>query len=423
MPYTLIKGTFHIHYPNDPLRGPEPDGDTLKFMPDNRRLIENLPRPNRPPGFTQTGITTIRFEGIDTLETHFQVEGREFHQKMDLALAARDALLKQVEFGRIEYFEQSPFKVRSVEHHPVEGYLLSNGLDTHGRTVAFAYTGGHRDVDGSKIFVSPEMLDDSLNVFMLRKGQAYPGFYLTLPAELREYLRGVVTAGRAEQKGLWPQATATTKRSAVITEAEELEELVIWPKLFRRLAAFYQDGNMDLSRLDAWLRADPRDRDDRVLMPNREVGNMHDLIVVEGDSVRVAHEPENVVIVPDDFTLPQTPVESGVILHSGPGDVRIVAALINPTEQPERGNETVTLLNTTNGDIDLAGWFLADRNGRQALTGVLARGEAVRVRLGAGVRLSNVRDTITVIGGDGRVVDQVSYEARMVPRAGQTMVF
>jgi hypothetical protein len=150
---------------------------------------------------------------------------------------------------------------------------------------------------------------------------------------------------------------------------------------------------------------------------------MHDLIVVDGSRVSLAHAPEDVVIVPDDFALPETPVDTGRIVHTGPGFVRIVAALINPEEFPERGNETVTLLNTTDADIDLADWSIADRNGRQALDGILAKGETVRVRLGANVQLSNVRDTITVLGPDDEIVDQVAYEARNLPGEGFTMVF
>ncbi|MCP4424202.1 MAG: hypothetical protein GY803_06910, partial [Chloroflexi bacterium] len=103
MSYKLIKGTFHIHYPNNPRSGPEPDGDTLKFLPDNRQLIENLPRPNRPPKFTQTGITTIRFEGIDALETHYPIEGEQYHQHMPLSQAARDILLEQAGFGDVQF--------------------------------------------------------------------------------------------------------------------------------------------------------------------------------------------------------------------------------------------------------------------------------------------------------------------------------
>lgn len=422
MPYTLIKGSFHIHYPDKPRNGPEPDGDTIKFQPDHRQLIENLPKSNKPPTFNQAGMTNIRFEGIDALETHFQIEGDSFHQNMGLALAARDALLAQIGFGEVTFFDDAPFKVKTVEHHPIRGYVLSNGLDTYGRTIAFVFTGEHSAVDGSSIFVTPEMLDSSLNAFMLTHGQAYGAFYLSLPAELREHLKTIVTTARTAGIGLWAEATATTTRSATIAGLDELQTLVLWPKLFRRLAAFYQDGQTDLAGLDTWLRADPRDRDDRLLLPNNELGNMHDLIAVNGHNVRLSYLPEDVVIVPDDFALPETPVAPSAPLHVGAGSIRIMAALVNPKGQ-DRGNETVTLLNTTDADIDLTHWLIADQTGKQALTGVLASGETVRVALTGSVQLSNTRDTITILDPQGVLIDQVSYEARLLPNEGHTMVF
>ena len=423
MPYTLIKGTFHIHYPARPLNGPEPDGDTIKFKPDNRNLILNLPKPNQSASFNLDGITSIRFEGIDALETHFDVEGEEFHQKLDLALLARDALLAQMGFGTVRYFARSPFKVESVENHPVAGYILSNGLDTYGRTIAFVFTGEHLSMDGAQVFVTPQMLDDSLNLFMLRRGHAYAAFYLTLPAELREHLRGVVSLARAGNAGLWAQSTATTERAARITGLDMLQQLVIWPKLFRRLAPYFVQGHTNFDGLDAWLRADPVNRDDRLLLPTLEMGNMHDLIVEDGDQIRLAHATEDVVIVPDDYVLPGPPVVTPPPVRVGTGDIRIIAALVNPIQSPERGHETVTLLNTTAGGIDLAGWFVADASGRFALTGVLAAGETRRVTASGAVQLNNTRDTLTLLGPLGEIVDQVSYEARGLPAEGRTKVF
>jgi hypothetical protein len=34
MSYTLLRGSFVIRYPDLPRQGPEPDGDTVKFLPD-----------------------------------------------------------------------------------------------------------------------------------------------------------------------------------------------------------------------------------------------------------------------------------------------------------------------------------------------------------------------------------------------------
>lgn len=422
MPYTLIKGSFHIHYPDRPLNGPEPDGDTIKFQPVDRDLIANLPRPNQAARFTQNGMTSIRFEGIDALETHFEVEGQEFHQKLDLALAARDALLAEAGFGEVRFFAQRPFKVESVQHHPVRGYILSNGLDTYGRTIAFVFTGEHPAVDGSQIFVTGDMLDASLNVFMLRKGHAYAAFYLSLPVELREYLHGIAREARMAGAGLWPQATATTELAADIPGLAVLQQLVIWPKLFRRLAPYFTQGHTNFDALDAWLRADPRNRDDRLLLPNLELGNMHDMIVEEGSLIRLAYAPEDVVIVPDDYIIQQPVVPAPPPVRVGRGDIRIVAALVNPLAN-ERGHETVTLINTTPRDIELSGWVMADASGRQLLSGLLAEGEAIRIKLSNSVKLSNIRDTITLLDAQENIIDQVSYQARELPPEGHVMVF
>lgn len=420
MSYTLIKGTFHIFYPENPRSGPEPDGDTIKFKPDNRQLIEKLPRPNMPAKFNLDGITTIRLEGIDALETHFSVEGDEFHQQMDFALESRDSFLNEMGFGEIRYFADRKFKVQSVENHPVRGYILSNGIDTYGRTIAFVYTGEHAAADGSGIFVLPDMLNASINAYMLANGFAYAAFYLTLPAELRDHLREIVVAARNADVGLWPNATVTISQSAVISGLAQLQELVIWPKLFRRLAAYFQSGFNDLSMLQTWLREDPINRDDRLLLLNRELGNMHDLIIVKGDTLRLAYEPEDVVIVPDDYTLNTGPVTSPITLR---GAIRIVAALIDATGPAERGRETITILNTTADNINLKGLFIAEKQSRHALDGTLAGGEAVRVKLSSKMPLSNLRGNIMIIDDDEKIIDKVTYESRNLPEEGYTMVF
>ena len=86
MPYKLIKGEFHIFYPDRPRQGPEPDGDTLKFLPDQPTLVEQLHRPgNRGPDFNQRHMINLRFEGIDALETHYQ----QMHQRWRLRRVTR----------------------------------------------------------------------------------------------------------------------------------------------------------------------------------------------------------------------------------------------------------------------------------------------------------------------------------------------
>ena len=111
----------------------------------------------------------------------------------------------------------------------------------------------------------------------------------------------------------------------------------------------------------------------------------------------------------------------------GPGDapdgrVRIVAALVNATESPE--TEFATLLNTTDAAIDLAGWKLADRDGRtHALAGTLAAGEALRVQLAPPVALPNGGGVVSLLDAAGLKVDGASYTREQAAQPGRTIVF
>ena len=58
MPYTLLRGQFVIRYDDLPRQGPEPEGDTVKFMPDTPGLVEMLPRRSgSPPALNARGIS------------------------------------------------------------------------------------------------------------------------------------------------------------------------------------------------------------------------------------------------------------------------------------------------------------------------------------------------------------------------------
>ena len=72
-----------------------------------------------------------------------------------------------------------------------------------------------------------------------------------------------------------------------------------WPKLYRRLFAFFKEGNTSLGAFDAWLRADSNQRDDQVwIISEGHLGNLHDVIDVSGNQIRMVCWPEDIVIVP-----------------------------------------------------------------------------------------------------------------------------
>ncbi len=60
--YTLIRGSYYILYPDLPKNGPQPDGDTINFLPDNEDLITELKRfANRSPERKHLGTYSVRF--------------------------------------------------------------------------------------------------------------------------------------------------------------------------------------------------------------------------------------------------------------------------------------------------------------------------------------------------------------------------
>ena len=62
MPFLVIKGTFHIV-------GYSPDGDSVRFRADNKEHWAKLS--GRPAELNAKDHAQLRFEAIDTLETHY----------------------------------------------------------------------------------------------------------------------------------------------------------------------------------------------------------------------------------------------------------------------------------------------------------------------------------------------------------------
>jgi hypothetical protein len=260
------------------------------------------------------------------------------------------------------------------------------------------------------MFVDQALVDQSLNAQLLMAGHAYPAFYATLPADLRTHLATVSEAARAAQPpaGLWPRSTADPDGPATIADLDRLEQLVIWPKLFRRIVPYLASGFPDLNGFDTWLRADPINRDDELfLLDKLERGNMYDVVRGVGQQIQLTVWPEDFIISPD-------PIPGGGTTgpgQVGAGDVLIVATLPDPVGV-DRGQELVTLLNTTPAAINLSGWGLVDAaGGRHGLTGTVAGGGVVQVTATGVLQLGNQGDTVVLVDPSGASIDQVSYKA------------
>lgn len=414
MPYRLIKGNFYVFYPDLPKQGPEPDGDTIKFQPDNPQLVELLTRDGSSPAFNKKNMISLRFEAIDALELHFE----DTYQNLKWAKSARDILLSKCNFGNISYYQQPELsnKIEKVEHNPVRGYILSNSLDTYGRIISFVFPGETNIPDGLNYFLKNTDVQNSLNTQLLQEGQVYPTFYTSMPADIKEFLRKISKSTRESRKGLWSEEDINTILSKSVPDLNAAEKLVMWPKLFRRLASYFNAGNTGLSKFEGWLRADPVQRDDSLQLPDGSLGNMHDLIAIKGDSIHLNYNPEDLVILPDNA--PGIPAKK--ILK---GDIRIIAALVNPIHE-DKGNEYITVANTTPVYLSIKKWKLADKHaGAQLLDMELQPGEFKKIQLQSSVQLGNDGGAISLISSDNVLIDEAVYSKEQGNKAGYLIVF
>jgi endonuclease YncB( thermonuclease family) len=293
--YKLLYGRFVIRYPDLPNQGPEPDGDTVKFAPDDQDLVWDIPRRSgRPPKINARGIS-VRLEAIDALEIHFE----NTHQELAGGKKARDTLLAKLGFTNIVF---SKNKIKSANQDSLPGFVLSNGIDANGRLIGFVYRGSEGPGgDGATVTVDNALIDRSINATLLEDGHVFPAFYGTLPTKLREHLATKSQAARKAKKGIWPRAKGDTNHPAEISDLASLTELVIWPKLFRRLVVFIKESRRPgLDGFEKWLKQGGVKRNDKVfrLDTNKDV-RFSDILTISGNTIALNVEPEKIVIEPD----------------------------------------------------------------------------------------------------------------------------
>jgi hypothetical protein len=104
------------------------------------------------------------------------------------------------------------------------------------------------------------------------------------------------------------------------------------------------------------------------------------------------------------------------------GLVRIVAAMVNSKESPEK--EWVFLINKSDQTLSLDGWQLADKQkAKMPLSGTFDPGSIIKVAIVSPVALSNKGGIISLINDKGLKVDGVSYTRDQANQPGRTIVF
>lgn len=287
MPFVLIRGTYHV-------KGFQPDGDSLRFLPDDLADWDLLP--GRPPRLNARGMAQLRLEGIDALETHFAAGGPlgTVHQPRALADAARDRLLGLLGIDGVVLAANGLTVAEANDAKP--GWILTREVEMNGRPVAFAFPGAPpAGLDGDEAFLDPDLLRAGVNHRLLAEGLAYPIYYTTLFHDLREAMTLAVAEARAAGRGVW--ADDATMGVELASLATITDERPILPKLFRRLASYIAQngGEIDLTGFRAWLAAD---RERVIVLGTGQTTGFDDVVAAEGRTVGLLHDPARLVFVP-----------------------------------------------------------------------------------------------------------------------------
>ena len=268
MPFTLLKGTFK------PAAG-KPDGDSIRFAPDNPALLFDLHRRGKSPRLHDKNKTIqLRYEGIDALE---KAAIKEFSDA---------ALQKNLELLDL------------ADRKEEEGYILARQTGPYGRPICFVFAGRSRKRDGASVYLEKDLLQESVNYQLLEAGAAYPLFYDTLFADLRSVLASASKQARAADVGFWSaDKTKTGVRWRGIDSLSDLDPIM--PKLWRRLKKYAKkraaDGEPDtLGGFMKYLRANP---DRLVIIEGARATDFDNIVEVDGRVVKFPLDPEDVFFI------------------------------------------------------------------------------------------------------------------------------
>jgi len=251
--YLAIAGQFV-------LIGKQPDGDSVRFIPDNPAEFEQLGNAFRIRPTRLDGSVQLRFEGIDAAELHYGT------LEQPMATPARDDVLSALGFSNLQYNGST---VTACEPQRTRGTILSKAADVNGRPISYVIPGANPS--GIKAsdwnFVGKQLLARTLNVKLLQQGLAYYTLYDSTPTNHRHILHQIAVSARNQLKGVW--ASDATDSFLLDTQMDiGPSGALILPKLFRRCSDYLKDKNEGfIGELADWLIAHstgPRPEDDDV---------------------------------------------------------------------------------------------------------------------------------------------------------------
>ena len=261
MGFRLIKGSFA------PRLG-IPDGDSVRFIPDDESLLRGL-KGRRIEIKTNKGTRSVqlRYEGVDTMERTAAAPWSGDATKRNLQLIGGPGAPRQGDS---------------------RGYIFTRRGGKNWRPISFVYEGEPSEPDGADVFLDASRVQGSVNYQLLREGHGYPMFYNTLFADLRDVLSVAARRARKEKKGVWA-SDGTNTGVAFAGKASLRAMCPFFPKLWRRLRKWAKDHEK-LDGFKEWLA----EGDEWIeIISSAHEGQIEDIVSVENGRVRLTELPEN----------------------------------------------------------------------------------------------------------------------------------
>lgn len=252
-PYLVIKGNFVII-------DKSPDGDSVRFRPDNPEFFKKLKRGYKIKP-SKDGTVQLRLEAIDAPELHYLGQGQP------LGRETRDFLLTQLGFA--DYIYNHNDTITDSVPKEIPGGILSQAAETNGRPVSYVFLesdlGGF--MDGERVTIDNTLLEKSLNTKVLQAGMAYYTVYSSQPESHRNFMKALAQQAKAANLGIWPQDM--TSSFTLTSFADVTNHQLILPKLYRRCISYLRDQDKGFTgTLQDWLLANPSS-DDEILLGTR----------------------------------------------------------------------------------------------------------------------------------------------------------
>ena len=189
------------------------------------------------------------------------------------------------------------FADKTKRSHPAAptwspAFILTRSADLYGRCIALVGHGTPPQDDGSSFFVDVDALRTTANHHLVKQGLAYPTYYRALFPDLRNEFTAVAKQARDAGLGLWA-SDATTKGFDVNGLASLEDDIVIVPKLFRRLVDYLHLGDDSMAGFPAFL--DQAADKFFILSTGHSTTGLDAVVEVDGDKVKMTRPIEDLV--------------------------------------------------------------------------------------------------------------------------------